>query len=70
MANVCDYVKWRGDLELKNDEFNEIDGLILSRLSYFPFEQLAEENEEIMTNELSSVATGQVTYAVRDTEIE
>ncbi len=29
-----------------------------------------EENEEIMTNELSSVATGQVTYAVRDTEIE
>ena len=47
MANVCDYVKWRGDLELKNDEFNEIDGLILSRLSYFPFEQLAEENEEI-----------------------
>ena len=45
MANVCDYVKWRGDLELKNDEFNEIDGLILSRLSYFPFEQLTKENE-------------------------
>ncbi len=53
MANVCDYVKWRGDLELKNDEFNEIDGLILSRLSYFPFEQLTEENEEITIEEFA-----------------
>ena len=51
MANVCDYVKWRGDLTLKNDEFNEIDGLILSRLSYFPFEQLIKENEEITIEE-------------------
>ena len=51
MANVCDYVKWRGDLELKNDPFNEIDGLILSRLSYFPFEQLTEEDEEITIEE-------------------
>ena len=53
MANVCDYVKWRGDLELKNDEFNEIDGLILSRLSYFPFEQLTKENEEITIEEFA-----------------
>lgn len=51
MANVCDYVKWRGDLNLKKDEFNEIDGLILSRLSYFPLEQLLEENEEITIEE-------------------
>lgn len=29
-----------------------------------------EENQERMTNELSSVKTGQVTYAVRDTEID
>ena len=52
MANVCDYVKWRGDLNLKKDEFNEIDGLILSRLSYFPLEQLLEENAEITIEEL------------------
>ena len=45
MANVCDYVKWRGDLNLKKDVFNEIDGLILSRLSYFPLEQLLEERD-------------------------
>ena len=29
-----------------------------------------EENQERMTNELSAVKTGQVTYAVRDTEID
>ena len=51
MANVCDYIKWRGDLNLKKDEFNEIDGLILSRLSYFPLEQLLEKNEEITIEE-------------------
>lgn len=53
MANVCDYVKWRGDLNLKKDAFNEIDGLILSRLSYFPFEQLTKENEEITIEEFA-----------------
>lgn len=37
--------------KLKKDEFNEIDGLILSRLSYFPLEQLLEENEEITIEE-------------------
>ena len=25
MSNVCDYIKWRGDLELSQSEFNEID---------------------------------------------
>lgn len=36
MANVCDYVKWRGDLNLKKDVFNEIDGLIIIKIIIFP----------------------------------
>ena len=40
MANVCDYVRWRGDLTLEQSEFNEIDNLILARFSYFPFEKI------------------------------
>ena len=40
MANVFDYLQWRGDLTLKQSEFNEIDNLILSRFSYFPFDNL------------------------------
>ena len=44
MANVCDYVKWRGDITLEQSKFNEIDNLILSRFSYFPFDKIIEEN--------------------------
>lgn len=53
MANVCDYVKWRGDLSLKQSEFNEIDNLILSRFSYFPFDKIINENEVTTIKELS-----------------
>lgn len=45
MANIFDYIEWRGDLSINNDEFNEIDNLILSRLSYFPFDGLLDEEE-------------------------
>ena len=38
MANVFDYIMWRGDLTLRRDPFNEVDGLVLSALSYLPFE--------------------------------
>ena len=37
MANVFDYLDWR-DISLNNVEFNEIDGLIMSCISYFPFD--------------------------------
>ena len=30
MANVCDYVRWRGDLTLEQSEFNEIDKIVIS----------------------------------------
>ncbi len=53
MSNVCDYVKWRGDLKLEQSEFNEIDGLILSRFSYFPFDNIINENEIVTIKELS-----------------
>lgn len=53
MSNINDYIKWRGDLELKISEFNEIDSLILSRFSYLPFESLMEKEEELTIEELS-----------------
>ncbi len=37
MANILDYVEWRGDLTLEQSPFGDIDGLILSWLSYVPF---------------------------------
>ncbi len=34
MANMEDYIKWRGDLSFEQDPFNEVDGLILTQLGY------------------------------------
>lgn len=53
MANIFDYLKWRGDLSLKQSEFNEIDNLILSRFSYFPFDKIIKENEVVTIKELN-----------------
>lgn len=53
MANIFDYIQWRGDLSLSKDKFNEIDNLILSRFSYFPFDEIIKENEIVTIKELS-----------------
>ena len=53
MANIIDYIRWRGDLTLKVSEFNEIDSLILNRFSYFPLDNIIKENEKVTIEELS-----------------
>lgn len=50
MANIFDYMDWR-DIPLEKVEFNEIDNLILARLSYFPFDGTMPENEIITIKE-------------------
>ena len=50
MGNILDYMDWR-DIELEKVEFNEIDNLILARLSYFPFDGIVKEDEEITIKE-------------------
>lgn len=39
MANMLDYLDWRGDLSMTKDPFNEVDNLILAELSYIPFNE-------------------------------
>ncbi|MBO5479296.1 MAG: DUF2974 domain-containing protein [Clostridia bacterium] len=51
MANIFDYLIWRGDLSVNQSEFNEIDNLILARFSYFPFDNILKENETITIEE-------------------
>ena len=34
MANIIDYLDWRGDLTLEVSPFNEVDNLLLSELSF------------------------------------
>ncbi len=37
MANIFDYLAWRGDIPFSQDPFNEVDNLILSQLAYTDF---------------------------------
>lgn len=45
MADLFDYLSWRGDLSLECDPFNEVDAMILSRFSYLPFEYAMSQND-------------------------
>lgn len=40
MANILDYLNWRGDLTFAESPLNEVDGLIFSYLSYVSFESI------------------------------
>lgn len=51
MANIIDYLEWRGDIPFSQVPLNEIDSLILSRISYFPFDNLFQEDEQITIKE-------------------
>ncbi|MDR0663002.1 MAG: DUF2974 domain-containing protein [Spirochaetaceae bacterium] len=42
MANVFDYLDWRGDLSFRADPFNVVDNIIFSILSYYPFDGIVD----------------------------
>lgn len=45
---ILEYIKWRGDIEFKNDRFNKIDALIFSRISYIYFDGIIKKDESIL----------------------
>ncbi len=45
MANLFDYLKWRGDISVCKTRFNEIDALILSEISYLDFSGLVPKSD-------------------------
>lgn len=40
MANISDYIDWRGDLDFSASPFNEVDNLVLSELCFIDFENI------------------------------
>ena len=44
MANILDYIKWRGDLSFTQDPPNAVDALVFSSLSYICYGGAAEED--------------------------
>ncbi|MDC7295102.1 DUF2974 domain-containing protein [Butyrivibrio sp. DSM 10294] len=47
MANIDDYVKWRGDLSFKERSFKIEDNLVLSELAYVDFKEVISSDEKI-----------------------
>lgn len=47
MANVFDYIKWRGDLTFAQSPLNEIDALIFCELSYIFFDGIVPDDPDL-----------------------
>ncbi len=45
-GNILDYIDWRGDLSFEQSPLNEVDGLILSVISYADFHDIVPEGME------------------------
>ena len=56
MANILDYLDWRGDIPFSTDPFNEVDSLVLSELSYCGFEGIVPGLPESETDRLYTAA--------------
>jgi len=46
MANIFDYIKWRGDLDFNASPFNPVDSIILSQLSYLTLDSIVPGPED------------------------
>lgn len=58
MATIFDYIYWRGNIPVSFDRLNEVDGLILTRFAYLPFELVERESAETvgsLTKKLEAV---------------
>jgi len=55
MANLFDYLNWRGDLNFKASPFNPVDNIILSQLTYLTFDDIVPgiEDKEGITIDLA-----------------
>ncbi len=53
MANILDYLDWRGDIPMTESSFNEIDGLILSQFVYLSYDGIvpADRNRTVTIEE-------------------
>ncbi|MDR3248238.1 MAG: DUF2974 domain-containing protein, partial [Treponema sp.] len=46
MAGIFDYIAWRGDLSFDKAPFNAVDNIILTHISYLPFDRIVPGPDE------------------------
>jgi hypothetical protein len=60
MAGIFDYIAWRGDLDFQRAPFNPVDNIILTHISYFPFDRIVggpEDDEGVTIAEAAKKIT-------------
>ena len=65
MANLLDYLAWRGDLPLSAVPLCDVDALIFARLSYVPFDGIAEARVPLYMAARQVLASVQLSDAPR-----
>ena len=55
MANIVDYLYWRGDLRLRDNPLNEIDAAIIARLAYMRYEKITLLSGETLFSILTRI---------------
>jgi hypothetical protein len=58
--NIKDYIRWRGDISMKQDPFNEVDNLVLTQLSYINWDGIVPETGSITLRPCSPRSTASV----------
>lgn len=55
MANILEYMDWRGDIPFSLDSFNDVDNLILAEIAYTDFEGILTQDEVMSLSEASKL---------------
>ena len=53
MADILEYLDWRGDISFDVDPFNDVDNLILAQISYTDLEGVVTQDEELPIEEIA-----------------
>ncbi len=55
MANITDYVKWRGDITFNEREFNLVDNLVFCHLGYLDMTEIFKFHQQVTLREVWSM---------------
>ena len=55
MADILEYLDWRGDIPFDVDPFNDVDNLILAQISYTDLEGVMTQDEELPIDEVAGI---------------
>ena len=58
MSNILEYIQFKGEISLKHDNINEVDKIILTRISYLPFKEVVvgkKETVETISNKMKDI---------------